>query len=134
MAARGGPHAPYPSIMATNPRPPRKRRPGRPGRVWDRIDRTRWQRVRRAALTRDGFRCRRCGRAGRLEADHIRPLTDDPGQDPYALERLQTLCRSCHISKTRTENAARNPVRPEVQAWRDMVRELLEDEDRELRA
>ena len=90
--------------------------------------------MRRQIFARDGFRCRRCGRAGRLEADHVTPLADDPGQNPYALERLQTLCRSCHIGKSKREHAARYPVRPEVQAWRDMVRELLEDEDRELRA
>ena len=93
--------------------------------MWDRIDRTRWQRVRRAALTRDRFRCRFCGLAGRLEVDHIAALADDPRQDPYRLAGLQTLCRGCHIAKTRAENAARNPPPPAVAAWAAMVRELI---------
>ena len=34
----------------------------------------RWKRVRRAAIERDGYRCRACGKAaGRFEVDHIIP-------------------------------------------------------------
>ena len=32
------------------------------------------------------------------------PLGTDPDQDPSDPAGLQTLCRSCHIAKTRTEN------------------------------
>ena len=36
----------------------------------------RWAMVRRLALDRDGWRCQNpgCGKAGRLEVDHVRPL------------------------------------------------------------
>ena len=43
------------------------------GRAWDKVDRLRWGRVRRLVLARDGWRCRQCGRRGRLEVDHIEP-------------------------------------------------------------
>ena len=115
--------------MTTRPRLRRKTNVGPSGpsvRVWSTIDRARWSAVRRRVFARDGHRCRRCGRAGRLECDHVRPLVDFPGQNAYALEGLQTLCRACHISKTRAENRARHPVRPEVAAWRAMVQELTD--------
>ena len=48
-----------------------------------------------------------CGRAGRLECDHINPLEREPGQDPYDPNGLQTLCRTCHLAKTADE---RRPV------------------------
>ena len=38
------------------------------------IDNKRWQALRRQVFERDGFRCRACQTAGRLEADHILPL------------------------------------------------------------
>ena len=45
------------------------------------LDAGRWRIVRRKVLDRDGFRCVRCGRAGRLECDHVAPLKrgGDPG-------------------------------------------------------
>ena len=81
----------------------------------------RWARVRRAVLARDGWRCRRCGRAGRMEVDHVRPL--DRGGDPWALSNLQALCRRCHIGKTAAEN--RRPPTAAEAAWRDLVRAML---------
>ncbi len=63
-----------------------------------------------------------CGRAGRLECDHINPLEREPGQDPYDPNGLQTLCRSCHIAKTAGEN--RRPPTPAEMAWRNLVNEL----------
>ena len=74
----------------------------------------RWAAVRRAVFDRDGFRCVMCGRAARLECDHIEPMQREPGQDPYDINGLQTLCKSCHIQKTREENL--NPDRLE---WQD---------------
>ena len=73
-----------------------------------------------AVLERDGWRCRQCGRAGRLECDHILPLFQFPDQNPYTLDGLQTLCRSCHIKKTREENL--NPDRLE---WNNYLDHLL---------
>ena len=83
------------------------------------LNRRRWATVRRMVLDRDGWRCQQCGRAGKLEVDHVRALED--GGDPYDMENLQTLCRSCHVRKTAGENRTRCPVSPEVQAWRDLL-------------
>ena len=82
----------------------------------------RWARVRRAVLKRDGYRCVLCGRAGRLECDHITPLQREPGQNPYDINGLQTLCRACHIAKTAREN--RRELTPAEAAWRALVASL----------
>ena len=86
----------------------------------------RWAAARWATFRRDGWRCRQCGKAGRLEADHIVPLDQDPAQDPYDLAGLQTLCRSHHIAKTAAEN--RGEMMPGRKEWQDLVAELLEQE------
>ena len=83
----------------------------------------RWATVRQVVFRRDGWRCVECGRAGRLECDHVTPLQREPGQDPYDPNGLQTLCRSCHIEKTRQENS-RVPTLAES-AWRELVAEML---------
>ena len=82
----------------------------------------RWDAARRIVFDRDSWRCVECGRAGKLECDHIAPLEREPGQDPYDPNGLQTLCRSCHVEKTRQENR-REPT-PAEQAWRELVAEL----------
>lgn len=64
-----------------------------------------WRALRRRVFERDGWRCRGCGRAGRLECDHIKNWRE--GGAFWAMENLQTLCRGCHIEKTRREVAAR---------------------------
>ena len=84
--------------------------------------RKRWQAVRRTVFERDGYRCVMCGKAGRLECDHITPLQREPGQDPYDINVLQTLCRACHIEKTRREN--RRPLTADEAAWRALVASL----------
>ena len=68
------------------------------------INSRRWAVVRRAVFERDGCRCVTCGRAGRLECDHVTPVQREPGQDPFDVNGLQSLCRSCHIQKTVGEN------------------------------
>ena len=83
----------------------------------------RWAAIRRAVFERDGWRCVMCGKAGRLECDHITPLEREPGQDVYDPPDLQSLCRDCHISKTAKEN--RRELTPDEQAWRAMVTEIL---------
>ena len=55
----------------------------------------RWSRARRQALRRDQYRCRSCGRPGRLEVHHETPLSS--GGAPFDLDNLKSLCRSCHI-------------------------------------
>ena len=82
----------------------------------------RWAAIRRAVFERDGWRCVTCGRAGRLECDHIEPMQREPGQDPFDPNGLQTLCRSCHTEKTREEN--RRELIPAEAAWRELVAEL----------
>ena len=82
----------------------------------------RWQAVRRAVFTRDGYRCRACGLPGALECDHLVPLDRDTHQDPYDLDGLQTLCRQCHIAKTRGENTRERT--PAEQRWRDLVADM----------
>ena len=85
-------------------------------------DSRRWALVRLKAMERDGWRCRSCGKAGRLEVDHVVPLAR--GGDPFNPANLQALCRSCHFAKTAAENREANPPAPEVQAWRDLVADL----------
>ena len=47
------------------------------------------------------WRCAGCGRYAN-EVDHIVPL--HKGGDPFDMDNLQALCRSCHIAKTAREN------------------------------
>ena len=86
------------------------------------LNRLDWAIVRRQVFERDGDRCKRCGRAGRLECDHVTPLQREPAQDPYDPDGCQTLCRRCHVEKTRKENR-RKPT-PAEAAWRELVAEL----------
>ena len=73
------------------------------GRNHDKLDKARWRVVRLAALERDGYRCTRCGRAGRLEVDHHIPIAR--GGAKHDLANLQSLCRDCHLTKTAGENS-----------------------------
>ena len=83
----------------------------------NRLNRRLWAHARRAALERDGWRCRDCGRAGRLEVDHVQPL--DQGGQPFELANLRTLCRVCHLEKTWAER-----VTPEQRRWRAYSRKI----------
>ena len=62
------------------------------------LDSRRWKRVRRAVLERDGYRCRDCGKAGRLEVHHEVPVWKGPAL-AYVRGNLRTLCRTCHIGR-----------------------------------
>jgi 5-methylcytosine-specific restriction endonuclease McrA len=55
-----------------------------------------WRRLRQAALQRDGYRCRRCGRQTGLTAHLDRRLAGDHTR--ATLDDITTLCRSCHGS------------------------------------
>ena len=57
----------------------------------------RWASVRAYVLDRDGWRCRGCGRPGRLEVHHVAPLAD--GGDAYDAGNLETRCLSCHFAE-----------------------------------
>jgi len=84
----------------------------------------RWKRLRRFILDRDNWRCQSCGRAGRLEVDHI--LAVHLGGEFWDAGNLQSLCRPCHFAKTARENVRR--VRAEMpqhrRDWLAMVDEL----------
>ena len=63
-----------------------------------------WKTIREKILIRDDYRCVKCGRPGRLEVDHVKPVNQGGSYDDP--KNLQTLCRECHISKTKTEREA----------------------------
>lgn len=67
----------------------------------DRVTRTnnaRWKNLSRRLRRLQPF-CNHCGTADDLTVDHIIELED--GGEPYALDNLQVLCRSCNTRKTR---------------------------------
>ena len=76
-------------------------------------------------LERDGYRCQAvgCGKAGRLEVDHVIPM--HRGGDAYDLANLQALCAfPCHAAKSRRENPRRRPVSADRIAWGRVVAAL----------
>ena len=79
-----------------------------------------WELVRRQVFARDGYRCVACGRAARLECDHVRPLNRGGARlDP---RNLQSLCRTCHVAKTADENSGTTPAqRAEQDKWRALL-------------
>ena len=77
----------------------------------------RWDRVRRRELERTGWRCERCGKAGRLEVHHVRPLAK--GGAAYDPDNLKVLCRRCHIE------THKRPRSEAERGWAALVRELV---------
>ena len=73
-----------------------------------------WERLRRAAFDRDGWRCQDCGKAAAMEAHHVKPLEDGGAN---TVENLLTLCRDCHIRAHR----ALMPLDP----WDALIRERV---------
>ena len=98
--------------------------PTRESKYWAAINQRRWRPIRRMVLERDAHRCQRCGKAGRLEVDHVVPLHRAPAQDPYDLAGLQALCVGCHVAKSRRENPRRRPVSADRIAWGRVVAAL----------
>ena len=82
-----------------------------------------WARVRLRVFDRDDWRCVACGRPGHLEADHIESLHFNKKQNPFDLNGLQTLCKTCHMTKTSEEFSKPDPARD---AWDDFMGERLE--------
>ena len=82
----------------------------------------RWQAVRLQALRRDDWRCVQCGHRGRLEVDHVVPVRTRPDL-AFAVENLQTLCRTCHSRKTHRE-VGLPELSPERKAWIEQVAHL----------
>ena len=86
-----------------------------------RVNKRRWAAARQRVLNRDGWRCKRCGLRGRLEIHHVTPL--HLGGDGYALDNLETLCRSCHFAVTAEGN--RRKLTPAEAAWGQLVAEAV---------
>ena len=95
-----------------------------------------WQERRRAALVRDGFRCRACGmsrrehrrRYGRdLNVHHRVPRRQfDAADEAHDLENLATLCCRCHrIAESESIRAAFKRVFKESD---ERMREIARDE------
>ena len=78
-----------------------------------------WQLARKAALDRDGWRCRQCSKAGRLEVHHLLQVRYGGGDE---LNNLITYCRGCHIAQHARKKT------PSETAWDYMIKELLEME------
>ncbi len=72
------------------------------------------KRLRRAALERDGWRCRDCGQLAVLEVHHVRPVRERPDL-AYSLDNVRTLCRPCHL------RFHRRPETPEERRWREFA-------------
>lgn len=70
--------------------------------------RKRWRKL-SALYRKSNPVCVQCAKQGRTVpadvVDHITPILD--GGDPYDEDNLQSLCNSCHNSKTAKENARR---------------------------
>ena len=64
-----------------------------------------WRRIREAVLVRDNYTCRGCQRlvAGKGQA-HVDHIDGDSSNNPEDGSNWQTLCRSCHSSKTAKED------------------------------
>ena len=56
----------------------------------------RWRWVRRVVLDRDGWKCTKCGRVGRLEVHHRQSIRRTDA-DPFDPDGCETLCRVCHF-------------------------------------
>lgn len=69
-----------------------------------------WQSFRDACIRRAGYKCERCGRAGRFEVHHKRNVSR--GGKKFDMNNVEVLCRDCHLGKHRS----RDPVRAEWQA------------------
>ena len=82
-----------------------------------RVNKRRWAAARQRVLNRDGWRCKKCGRPGRLEVHHIVPLHQ--GGAGYDLDNLEAMCRGCHIAVTAEGN--RRKLSPAEEAWGRLV-------------
>ena len=79
-------------------------------------DRPRWNRLRLKMLDAAGWRCRKCHKAGRLELDHVQPVSK--GGKWWSESNLMVLCRECHFLKTGAENRLNSE---EKEAWEAIV-------------
>ena len=80
-----------------------------------------WRVVRKRVLERDGYRCRKCGKAGRLEVHHVVSVYD--GGRPFHDDNLITLCRGCHVEiHGQRYRGGKAGTPTDVKAWREYLR------------
>ncbi|MBL3568868.1 endonuclease [Rhodovulum sulfidophilum] len=82
----------------------------------------RWKVLRHQILERDGWACAECGKRGRLEVHHVKPVRTHP-ELSFAPGNLKSLCPSCHTRHTRRECGIPDPDPARV-AWRQAVSEM----------
>lgn len=93
-------------------------------RASDAIRGPRWDVVRFEAKRRDGFKCVDCGKRGRLEVHHVKPVRTHP-QLAFELSNVKTLCVACHARVTRLENGWHEQFAdPKRAAWRALIDEM----------
>lgn len=80
-----------------------------------------WKARRRIVLDRDDYQCRNCQSRYRLEVDHIKPIGRGGTHD---FDNLQTLCRTCHIVKTKLGNIVHH-----VRGQKDWARYMARESD-----
>lgn len=91
-----------------------------------------YARIRRAALDAAGWRCERCGRSGRLQVHHRKPLYRG---GRHELDNCVVLCGRCHLAEHRRQPPSPglpSPERPGPRPrhprggreWREAVDEL----------
>ena len=68
------------------------------------VNRRQWRNVRLLVLDRDGWKCTKCGKAGRMEVDHRIPLED--GGELYGMGNLDVW--SAPVSATRNPTNGRS--------------------------
>ena len=87
---------------------------------------THWKDVVRPRIfERDGWRCRECGKAARLEVDHVIPLHKG---GTNLDDNLQSLCRKCHRRKTWIEGKGKYERKNfhNVEKWDTYLQEIRE--------
>ena len=85
----------------------------------NRASSARWERTRIAVFVRDGYRCKRCGRAGALQCHHVREVAS--GGDFWDMANLETLCRDCH------RNHHAKPPDPAIEDWKVLLAAITSD-------
>ena len=78
-----------------------------------------WRRLRLKVLDLAGWRCQTCGKAGRMEVDHLTPLVHGGGK--LDMENLAATCRPCHFAKTKADTKPLHNVKVEVKEWREYI-------------
>ena len=82
-------------------------------RLHHQLNRAKWAATRLLVFDAAGWRCSRCGKAGQLEAHHVRAL--ERGGAEFELSNLICVCRSCH------QAGHAKPVSDAVLRWRELV-------------